>query len=699
MNTATRLRITASLYPSRVGGLGRAALLATALSVAGLRADEKADLERTVPVPSDQPIPLGDFFRPGLLQEPKLSPSGTAIAAIVTAGEDHHLLLVYDVKTQKYQVLGRRGDTDVFDFAWLTDKRLVFQLSSQKLYGIGFFGLEVGDLANPYPILQYYGTRLVSVRRADRLAPLVWNSINALSAPWKDMGAAIINSSKLSRTNGVDLTTASLEALAEGTVIQPTIENNDSHIIERYPPPGGGDTTGYMTDKDGNLEFATTVKDSVGTLRRLEGATWVPCPVNLDRWSFFGPGNKLGELVGRGPHKQGTPGALVVLDTTTGQTGATLVDDKAYDFVGSVYRDPVSGEIIGASAQREGPHAIWFTDQYRKFQEMLNHAFPGLVVRILNSNEAQDFFLVAAYSDRQPTLYAWVDLKRHVSGLFKQAAPWIDPKRMQPESIIRFKTRDGHLLDAYLTLPAGASKEHPPPLVVIPHGGPWLRDNWGYDGEAQFLANRGYAVLKPNYRASPGYEWMFAEDDHWDFVKMSQDITDASKAMIASGLVDAHRIAIMGGSFGGYLALKGVVDEPELYRCAVTISGVYDWGQLIRDTKYDYTKFSPWYAVLLRHLGDPSKDPAKFDAIAPVRHIDRVRAPVFVTHGGYDPIVDIGQSTRLLTELKKYNVPHDSYIVGSEGHGMLHFVNRVEQYSKIEAFLAKNLAPPSAGNP
>jgi dipeptidyl aminopeptidase/acylaminoacyl peptidase len=682
----------------RGGGLGCAAVfLAASLCVVGLRAEEKADLERTTPVPGDRPIPLGDFFRPALLQEPKLSPSGTAIAAIVTAGEDNHLLLVYDVKTQKYEVLGRRGDTDVVDFAWLTDKRLVFQLSSQKLYGIGLFGADVGDLANPYPILQYYGTHLISVRREDRMAPLVWNSFNALRSPNKDMGASIVNANKTSRASGVDLSTASIETL--GALIQPTIENNDSHMMERYPIPKGRDTTGYIADKDGNLEFAMTVQDTIGTLWRLEGGAWIPCPVNLDRWYLFGPGNKPGELAGRPPHKQGTPGRLVLLDAATGTTKETLVEDPGYDFVGGVYHDPVSGEIIGATANREGPHVIWFTDQYRKFQEMLNHAFPGLVVRIVSSNEAQDFFLVGAYSDRQPALYAWVDLKRHVSGLFKQAVPWIDPKRMQPESIIRFKTRDGHLLDAYLTLPPGASKDHPAPLVVIPHGGPWVRDNWGYNGEAQFLASRGYAVLKPNYRASPGYEWMFADDDHWDFAKMSQDITDATKAMIASGLVDPRRIAIMGGSFGGYLALKGVVDEPELYRCAVTISGVYDWGELIRETKYDYTKFNPWYAELLRHLGDPSKDPAKFDAIAPVRHIDRVRVPVFVTHGGYDPIVDIGQSTRLLTELKKNNVPHDSYIVGSEGHGMLHFANRVEQYSRIEAFLAKNLAPSPAGSP
>jgi dipeptidyl aminopeptidase/acylaminoacyl peptidase len=186
---------------------------------------------------------------------------------------------------------------------------------------------------------------------------------------------------------------------------------------------------------------------------------------------------------------------------------------------------------------------------------------------------------------------------------------------------------------------------------------------------------------------------MFPVNDQWDFVKMSLDVTDATRAMIASGLVDPARVAIMGGSFGGYLALKGVVDEPTLYRCAVAISGVYDWEEVLRDRKYDYSKFDPWYAILLRHLGDPRKEPAKFDAIAPVRHVDRIKVPVFVTHGGDDPIADIGQSSRLISELKRNNVPYESFIVGSEGHGMQHFANRVEQYSRIEAFLAKNMAP------
>jgi acetyl esterase/lipase len=666
-----------------------AALLAALFPAAALSGEGAVDLSRLTPVPADQPIPAADFFRPALLQEPKLSPSGTRIAAIVTASADNHLLLVYDVKTTRYNILGERGDTDVYDVQWLNDSRLVYGLSTQKLFGIGLFAADASDITDSYPLLQYCGTSVIAIPRADRLSPLVWNRVDEIRRPNGDMGAATINSAVLSKERGVNL----LTAVDYDAVIQPALENNDLHIEDHYPIPPNGDTLQYIADKDGNLAFAVTSRGGILSLERLEDRTWVKCPINMNDWTVFGSGNKPGELLVRPPHRKGTPGPLELLDSATGMPGAVLVDDKGYEFDGTVYRDPVSGVIIGATANREGPHTIWFTEAYQKLQATLNHSFPGLVVRIIGSNQAQDFFLVVTYSDRQPAIYNWVDFRKHATGRFKESAPWIDARRMQPESIIRFKTRDGGLLDAYLTLPAGTSRDHPAPLVVIPHGGPWARDYWGFDPEAQFLASRGYAVLKPNYRASPGYTWMFPVNDQWDFVKMSLDVTDATRAMIASGLVDPARVAIMGGSFGGYLALKGVVDEPTLYRCAVAISGVYDWEEVLRDRKYDYSKFDPWYAILLRHLGDPRKEPAKFDAIAPVRHVDRIKVPVFVTHGGDDPIADIGQSSRLISELKRNNVPYESFIVGSEGHGMQHFANRVEQYSRIEAFLAKNMAP------
>lgn len=155
-------------------------------------------------------------------------------------------------------------------------------------------------------------------------------------------------------------------------------------------------------------------------------------------------------------------------------------------------------------------------------------------------------------------------------------------------------------------MPAGASKEHPAPLVVLPHGGPWARDSWGFNPEVQFLASRGYAVFQPNYRGSTGYTWRFPDEDQWAFRKMHDDVTDGVKAMLTTGVIDGDRIAIMGASFGGYLAIAGAVNERNLYRCAITIAGVFDWEQVIKEAKgSEYSRAQ--YGILRRHLGNPKK--------------------------------------------------------------------------------------------
>jgi acetyl esterase/lipase len=673
-----------------------ASLLLLAVS---LQADPAIDLKRITPVPAGEVIPVSDFFRPSLLQQPRLNPSGTYMAAIITAAEDRRQLLVYGLQNQKVEIVGGPiQDSDIYEFAWLNDQRLVFQVSTQKLNGVGLFAANIGALGDAYPLLQYYNTSLVAVPVKNRLRPLVWNAFDGLKAG-QDLGVASVNTDIQATGKAINLLAMSSATWDSKSAIESAVANNEKHLEGRYPLPGPDKGTGYMADKEGRLEFAFTIRDGQRSLYRLAGGQWLKCPVNVEGTAIFGTGNEPGQLVALGPSVDGKPRPLQFLDAVTGKFGDVLISGKAYDFTGHLYRDPISQDIIGAISQREGPHATWFSDAYSHLQKLVNGYFPGMYVEILGSNEAQNLFLVATYSDRQPARYSWIDLEKRTGGLIKESRPWIDAKRMLAESVIKYQTRDGHPIDAYLTLPAGASKSNLPPLVVIPHGGPWLRENWGYDPEAQFLASRGYAVLKPNYRGSLGYDWMFPAPDLADFLKMHHDVTDATKAVIGMGLVDPRRVAIMGGSFGGYLALQGAVNEPALYRCAVTIAGVFDWEQLLSDQKSNYDHFgTAGFGYMLRRLGDPRKEVAKFDAIAPVRHVDRIRVPVFVSHGGYDPIADIGQSTRLLSELEKHHVVHESYIVSTETHGMKHLANQVELYTRIEAFLAKNLAPLPAGS-
>jgi acetyl esterase/lipase len=684
------------LNPATLMSLSKIRLVLTAsipLAAANcLPGGESYDLNRVTPVPATEPVPVVDFFRPRSLQEPKLNLSGTHIAAIITANEDRHELLVYDRETQKTERVGGVGDKDVNQFYWLNNRRLVFELSARKLYGLGLFAADVGKTSEAYPLLQYYGSRMVAIPTQNRLEPLVWNSHDGLETH-RDLGVAVINTAIS--------TGRFINRLSAGTTRSDRMDardNNEKHIIDRYPVAEPGIGHRYIADKEGRLGFAITMLDGLPMLHRLDGRRWEKCPVDLEDIEIIGCGDEPGQLVVRGPRQSGKPRALQFMDGGTGRLGDVLLQDDAYDFYGNnlsegwLYRDPVSHRIIGVVYERNGPDVVWFTETYRKLQKVLDGFFPGLVVRILGSDEAQKVFLVATFSDRQPVLYSWVDLEKRTAGLFKSSAPWIDPKRMQPMNVTKFKTRDGRRLDAYLTLPAGASKQNPPPMIVLVHGGPWARDSWGFDGEVQFLASRGYAVLQPNFRGSNGYAWMFPEEDKWDFRKMHDDVTDATRAMIAAGLVDGSRVAVMGTSFGGYLALSGVVNEPDLYRCAVTIAGVSDWEQQIKDKKYD--QYDSWvYGYYMRKLGDPGKQPEKFDAISPGRHVDRIRVPVFVAHGGDDPRVEIGQARRLISELEKNHVPHESLLVGEEGHGMRHLENEVELFTRIEAFLAKNLGP------
>ena len=652
-----------------------------------LFAADKIDLDREIPVPADQPIPTQDFFRPQVLTQPELNHAGTHIAAIVTAGEDKHLLLVYEIATGKVNSLGSSQEKDLYGLDWLGNSRVLFHISSRKLYGLGIMAADIDNLSHAYPLQQYQGSRLVSIPLKNQLYPLIWNRSDAENE--RDNGVVEVNSNRQAG-KFIDLTSATTDY---ASAVETLRENNRRSIVQTLPPAGeNGTVYHYMADKTGELAYAFTSIQGNLSMLRLDGGQWTRCPIDLEQVDIVGNANEPGELVVVGPRIDGKARPLQLLDAKTGKLGDVALQDQNYDFNGWTYRNPANGDLLGAIFDKSGPRVYWFNAEYSALQKILDGMFPGVVTRIYGSDDHHKIFLVATFSDKQPVIYHWVNLETRKAGIFKNSAPWIDPARMQAMQILPFKTRDGHRLDSYLTLPAGASKTNPAPLVVLCHGGPWARDTWGFDSEAQFLAYHGYAVLQPNYRGSTGSVGRFPAGDEYEFVKMHDDVTDSVKAALATGLVDAGRVGIMGGSFGGYLAISGVAHEPDLYRCAVTNAGVFDWALQILSSKYDQYD-SPQYGRMVRVLGDPKRDSAKYDAMSPIKHLKNVKVPIFVAAGKDDRTVEIQQSRKLISELDRLHISYEKLFVGGEGHGMAFLKNEVEYHDRVIAFLDKNLKP------
>jgi dipeptidyl aminopeptidase/acylaminoacyl peptidase len=253
---------------------------------------------------------------------------------------------------------------------------------------------------------------------------------------------------------------------------------------------------------------------------------------------------------------------------------------------------------------------------------------------------------------------------------------------------ITYQSRDGLTINGYLTLPRGLKVKNLP-VVVNPHGGPWYRNSWGYNSEVQFLANRGFAVLQMNFRGSTGYGRKFWEASFKQFGKaMQDDITDGVKWLIKQGIADPKRVAIYGGSYGGYATLAGITFTPDLYACAVDYVGI---SNLFTFMKTIPPYWKPTVDMFYEMIGNPEKDKELLESASPVFHADKIKAPLFVAQGANDPRVNINESNQIVEALKKRGVPVEYMVKENEGHGFRNEENRFDFYEAMEKFLTKYL--------
>jgi dipeptidyl aminopeptidase/acylaminoacyl peptidase len=381
--------------------------------------------------------------------------------------------------------------------------------------------------------------------------------------------------------------------------------------------------------------------------------------------------------------------AVVTIDPSNGKELEKLYENPDVDVDALAYSKKRK-VVTFAAFDTWKTERKFFDKQSETMYKTLAEKLPGYEVEVVANDKAEDKFIVTASNDRSPGSRNLFDAKTGTLTKLVDVAPWLKESELAPMKPIEYKSRDGLTIHAYLTLPLGREAKNLP-VVINPHGGPWYRDTWGFNPEVQFLANRGYAVLQMNFRGSTGYGRKFWEASFKQWGQaMQDDITDGVQWLIKQGIADPKRIAIYGGSYGGYATLAGVAFTPDLYAAAVDYVGVANMFTFMK-TIPPYWK--PLLDMFHEMVGDPEKDKAMMEAVSPVMHADKIKTPLFVAQGAHDPRVNKDESDQMVAALKKRGVEVEYMVKDNEGHGFHNEENRFDFYGAMEKFLAKYLKP------
>lgn len=456
-----------------------------------------------------------------------------------------------------------------------------------------------------------------------------------------------------------------------------------------------GNIQSWMTDRKGKLRVASAIVDGVNTqllYRDSEEEAFRPIiTTNFKEhlgYLTFLPGDKeVLAVTNIGRDKT----ALVRMEAATCKEIAHIYAHPKYDVSGIYYSKKLEKLLRVSVTGHKGPIRTFLDSDFQAFYNELKAFFPRHLVSIADCDKAEEKFLVYAGSDKDRGAYYFYT-RGSEPRLIAQLAPWLPEEEMGQMFPVTYTTSDGWEIEGYVTLPAGLTLETAQslPAVVNPHGGPWARDVWGFDSEAQFLANRGYAVFQMNFRSSTGYGRAFTEAGYKQWGgDVLRDITEGVQTLIARGLFDAKRIAIYGGSFGGYAALAGVTFTPDLYACAVDYVGVSNLFTFMQ-TIPPYWR--PLLDMLHEQVGDPDADSDLLAATSPALHADQIRVPLFIAQGANDPRVNKAESDQMVEALRQRGVEVEYMVKDNEGHGFQNQENRFEFYHAMERFLSKHLA-------
>lgn len=595
-------------------------------------------------------IPVEEFFRNPEKSAFQISPDGSRISFL--APVDGRMNIHVQVIGQKdVKKLTQVKDRDIASYEWANNDVIVYLKDTG---GDENFVLNKVDVKS--------GTTTNATKQGTRteILDLLENDTEN-----------IIVSSNMRNPQLFDLYTYNLAA-------------NTLTILIENP----GDVTGWVLDHVGTPRIAVSTNGVNTTLKSIL------------------PGGKMVEIIQTDFRQNLTP-LFFDFDNKHVYCSSNLERDKnaivLYDIerareVEVIYEHPdVDVNDLNFSKKRKViTTVIYETEKLNReiLDKEINSIFDNLSVKLPNSvtvqlngtDDNETKYIVRTYSDVSRGNYYLYDVKKNELTLLENLSTL--PERMMCEmKPIKYTSSNGFEINGYLTLPKNGNQLLP--VVVNPHGGPWARDSWGYNPEVQFLASRGYAVLQMNFTGSVGYGRKFWQSSFKQWGQLMQnDITDGVNYLIEQRIADPKRIAIYGGSYGGYATLAGLTYTPELYACGIDYVGVSNLFTFLQSIP---PYWEPYREMLYEMVGHPEKDADLLKSVSPVFAADKIIAPLLIAQGAKDPRVSIKESDQMVAALAKRGVTVEYMVEAEEGHGFHNEENRFKFYKAMEKFLFQHL--------